>query len=133
MTAEIVYKGELRCEMKHLNSDDLVITDAPIDNHGKGQSFSPTDIVAAACGSCALTVMGIAARTHHILLEGTKVTVLKVMVTNPRKISEVHLDFYFPPNNYSQKEKDILEHTARTCPVLLSLHPELKQDLQFHY
>ncbi len=133
MTAEIVYKGELRCEMKHLTSGEIVVTDAPIDNHGKGQTFSPTDIVAAACGSCALTVMGIAARTHNILLDGTKVSVLKVMVNNPRKISEVYLDFYFPPNNYSQKEKDILEHTARTCPVLLSLNPELKQNLKFHY
>lgn len=133
MTTEIIYKGELRCEMKHLRSGELVITDAPIDNNGKGEAFSPTDIVASACGSCALTVMGIAARTHNILMDGTKVTVLKVMSTNPRKISEVHLDFYFPSNNYSQKEKDILEHTAKTCPVLLSLNSDLKQNLKFHY
>ncbi len=133
MTSEIIYKGELRCEMKHLKSGELVITDAPIDNNGKGEAFSPTDIVASACGSCALTVMGIAARTHNILMDGTKVTVLKVMSTNPRKISEVHLDFYFPSNNYSQKEKDILEHTAKTCPVLLSLNSDLKQNLKFHY
>ncbi len=133
MTSEIIYKGELRCEMKHLRSGELVITDAPIDNNGKGEAFSPTDIVASACGSCALTVMGIAARTHNILMDGTKVTVLKVMSTNPRKISEVHLDFYFPSNNYSQKEKDILEHTAKTCPVLLSLNSDLKQNLKFHY
>lgn len=133
MTAEIVYKGELRCEMKHLNSGEMVVTDAPTDNHGKGQAFSPTDIVAAACGSCALTVMGIASQTHNILLDGTKVTVLKIMTNNPRKISEVHLDFHFPKNNYSQKEKDILEHTARTCPVLLSLNTELIKDLKFNY
>jgi len=133
MTSEIIYKGELRCEMKHLRSGELVITDAPIDNNGKGEAFSPTDIVASACGSCALTVMGIAARTHNILMDGTKVTVLKIMSTNPRKISEVHLDFYFPSNNYSQKEKDILEHTAKTCPVLLSLNSDLKQNLKFHY
>ncbi len=133
MTSEIIYKGELRCEMKHLKSGELVITDAPIDNNGKGEAFSPTDIVASACGSCALTVMGIAARTHNILMDGTKVTVLKVMSINPRKISEVHLAFYFPSNNYSQKEKDILEHTAKTCPVLLSLNSDLKQNLKFHY
>ncbi len=133
MTAEIIYKGELRTEMKHLLSGEIVITDAPIDNNGKGGAFSPTDIVAAACGSCALTVMGIAARTHNILLDGTRVTVLKVMINNPRKISEVHLDFYFPQNNYSGKEKNILESNARTCPVTLSLHPDIKLDLQFHY
>lgn len=133
MTAEIVYKGELRCEMKHLNSGEIVVTDAPTDNHGKGQAFSPTDIVAAATGSCAVSIMGIASRTHNIQLDGTRVEVLKVMTNNPRKISELHLNFYFTENNYSEKEKAILENAARTCPVILSLHPNIKLDLQFHY
>ncbi|GDX52546.1 stress-induced protein OsmC [Bacteroidota bacterium] len=133
MTAEIVYKGELRCEMKHLNSGEIVVTDAPTDNHGKGQAFSPTDIVAAATGSCAVSIMGIASRTHNIQLDGTRVEVLKVMTNNPRKISELHLNFYFTENNYSEKEKAILENAARTCPVILSLHPDIKLDLQFHY
>ena len=133
MTAEIIYKGELRTEMKHLKSGVTVITDPPIDNQGKGEAFSPTDIVAAATGSCALTIMGIASRTHNIMMDGTRVEVLKVMVNNPRKISEVHLDFYFPENNYSEKEKAILENAARTCPVILSLHPDIKIEIQFHY
>ena len=133
MTAEIIYKGELRTEMKHLKSGVTVITDAPTDNQGKGEAFSPTDIVASATGSCALTIMGIASRTHSIQMDGTRVEVLKVMTNNPRKISELHLQFYFPENNYSEKEKAILENAARTCPVILSLHPDIKLDLQFHY
>ena len=132
MTAEIIYKGELRTEMKHLKSGVTVVTDAPTDNHGKGEAFSPTDIVATATGSCALSIMGIAANTHNIKIDGTRAEVLKVMVNSPRKISEVHLDFYFPVNNYSEKEKAILENAARTCPVILSLHPDIKMEIQFH-
>ncbi|HAP02358.1 MAG TPA: osmotically inducible protein OsmC [Bacteroidetes bacterium] len=133
MTAELIYKGELRTEMKHHLSGNIVVTDAPPDNQGKGEAFSPTDIVAAATGSCALTVMGIAARTHQIDMDGTRVEVLKVMMNNPRKISEIHLDFYFPSKSYSDKEKSILENTARTCPVILSLHDDVKKVLRFHY
>ncbi len=133
MTAEIIYKGELRTEMKHLKSGVTVVTDAPTDNHGKGEAFSPTDIVATATGSCALSIMGIAGNTHNINIDGTRAEVLKVMVNNPRKISEVNMNFYFPENNYSDKEKAILENAARTCPVILSLHPDIKMDIQFHY
>lgn len=133
MTAEIIYKGELQTEMKHIHSGSIVITDAPLDNQGKGESFSPTDLVASATGSCALTIMGIAARTHGINILGAKVTVLKLMANQPRKISELKLEFRFPENNFSEKEKAILENAARTCPVILSLNPEINIELKFHY
>lgn len=133
MTAEIIYKGGLHSELKHLQSGTVITNDAPTDNHGTGASFSPTDIVATATGSCALSIMGIACLTHEMNINDTRVTVQKVMAANPRRIAEIHLDFYFPPNNYSDKEKQILENAARTCPVMLSLSAEVKKVLTFHY
>jgi putative redox protein len=133
MTSEVIYKGELRCEMKHLQSGSIIESDAPTDNHGKGEKFSPTDLVATGTASCALTTIGIAGQTHHINIDGTKATVQKVMAANPRRIAEIHIDFYFPKNNYSDKEKAIIEHTAKTCPVAVSLSPELKLEMKFNY
>ncbi|MEK6615540.1 MAG: OsmC family protein [Bacteroidota bacterium] len=132
-TSEIVYKGELRTSAVHIKSGQQIITDAPIDNNGKGEAFSPTDLLATSLGACLLTVMGIVAKRHTINMDGTKAKILKVMADTPRRISELHLDIFFPANNYSQKEKDILEHTALTCPVAKSLHPDIKQKTHFHY
>ncbi len=133
MTAEIIYRGELRNELTHALSGNQILTDAPIDNQGKGDAFSPTDLVAAASGACALTIIGIAARTHGFNIDGTKIEVTKVMAANPRRISEIHLDFQFPTNNYSDKEKQVIERSASTCPVMLSIHPDIKKDLKFSY
>ena len=131
MTAKVIYEGQLRTRMTHLYSSTEVITDAPLDNHGLAQAFSPTDIVATGLASCMLTVMGIKARDMSVDITGTTAEVTKVMAVEPRRISEVHVTLTFPKNNYTDKEKTILENTAKTCPVAHSLHPDIKQVLQF--
>ncbi len=132
-TIRTVYTGELRTEALHVKSGVKIITDAPSDNQGKGESFSPTDLLVASLGSCMVTIMGIASRTHSINIDGTKIRITKVMASNPRRVSEIHIEFDMPPVTYSEKEKTILDHAARTCPVALSLHPDLKQIVTFNY
>lgn len=133
ITSQITYLGDLRTESTHIASNNKITTDAPVDNHGRGEAFSPTDLMCNALGCCMLTIMGIAANTHHIQLTGTKVNITKMMQSNPRKVAEIKVDFIFPPNNFSDKEKHILEHAAKTCPVALSLHPDLLQTITFSY
>lgn len=127
------YLGDLRTEATHLQSGSTIITDAPTDNQGKGAAFSPTDLLAASLGSCMLTIMGIAARTHGISIEGTHMHITKTMSSQPRRVAGVHVTFEMGGTNYTEKEKHILENAARTCPVALSLHPDLKQELAFIY
>ena len=122
-TIQTLYLGDLRTEITHVQSGNRVITDAPTDNNGKGEYISPTDMVAAALGSCMLTLMGIAARRLEIDLKGTRVEIQKVMAAEPRRIAEIRLDFYLP-GDYSDKDKKILQGAAETCPVGKSLHPE---------
>lgn len=131
MTSKIIYEGQLRTRMTHLYSGTEVITDAPLDNHGLAQAFSPTDIVATGLGSCMLTVMGIKARDMGVDISGTIAEVTKVMAANPRRISEIHITLSFPKNDYTDKDKTILENTAKTCPVAVSLHPDIKQEIAF--
>ena len=133
MTSNIIYQGNLRTRMTHLHSGNQVITDAPLDNQGLAQAFSPTDLVATALGSCMMTIMGIKARDMKLELTGTELEVTKVMASNPRRISEVHITIKFPPNTFSEKDKTILENSARTCPVAHSLHPDIKQDITFNW
>ena len=128
-----IYKGNLRTEALHIKSGQIIITDAPIDNQGKGEAFSPTDLLSASLGSCMLTVMGIAARTHHIDMDGAAIGITKLMASNPRKVSEIIIEFKMPGKNYSDKEKVILEKAALTCPVALSLNPDIKQTIHFSY
>jgi len=109
MTSEIIYTGNLRTSATHLYSGTIIETDAPLDNQGLAERYSPTDLVATALGSCMLTIMGIAARTHSIPLEGTKVDIKKIMANDPRRIGEVAVTFHFPNVNYTDKEKKILE------------------------
>ena len=132
-TSEIIYKGELRTNAKHLRSGVEIITDAPLDNHGKGEAFSPTDLVAAAIGSCMLTIIGFAAQTYNFNIDETKLEITKVMAENPRRISEIIIDFTLPHRNYTEKEKQIIEHSARTCPVSQSLHTDLKRTINFNF
>lgn len=132
-TIRTIYKGNLRTEASHVKSGQVIITDAPVDNQGKGEAFSPTDLLSASLGSCMLTVMGIAARTHHIDMDGTTISITKLMVSNPRKVSEIIIEFKIPGKNYSDKEKIILEKAALSCPVALSLHPDIKQTIHFSY
>lgn len=133
MTIETIYTGELRTQATHLASQNTIITDAPIDNNGKGEAFSPTDLLAASLGSCMLTIMGISANAHGFSIDGTKISITKIMAANPRRVGEIIVDFTFPMNNYSDKEKILIEKAAATCPVALSLHPDLKQTINFNW
>ena len=130
MTSTVTYLGALRTEATHVDSSEQLITDAPKDNQGKGEAFSPTDTVATALASCLLTIMGIKARDLNLTLDGTKANVQKIMGTDPRRIIEIKIDIEFS-NSFDSKFKMILERAAKTCPVANSLHPDLKQNLTF--
>lgn len=132
-TTQTIYLGELRTRAKHVRSGQEIITDAPPDNKGKGEAFSPTDLLATSLGSCMITIMGIAAREHGFDMDGTTARIWKIMESNPRRVGEVKIELTFPPNNYSDKEKKIIERSAFTCPVYLSLHPDLKKTITFNF
>jgi len=133
MTTEIIYKGQLRTDCKHLQSGTVIETDAPTDNNGKGERFSPTDLIATALGSCILTTMAIKME-GEIDLTGTRLEVTKVMAANPRRIGEIKIDIYFPENlQADDRQKTMLENLAHACPVSKSLHPDLKQTINFFY
>jgi uncharacterized OsmC-like protein len=129
-TIKTTYIGGLRTEATHLQSGTKIITDAPVDNQGKGEAFSPTDLLAASLGSCMLTIMGIAARTHEIDMDNTQCEITKTMAANPRRVAEVVVNFKFP-KTYTEKEQKILTNAALTCPVYYSLHPDLKKTVDF--
>ncbi|MES2762905.1 MAG: OsmC family protein [Bacteroidota bacterium] len=132
ITSKVTYLGELRTEATHLQSNNTIHTDAPKDNHGKGEAFSPTDLVATALASCMISVMGIVAMKESITkVDGTMAEVTKVMYAEPRRIGEIHVTITFPKGNYTDKEKKIYENAAHTCPVAKSLHPDLKQVVKF--
>lgn len=131
-TAQIEYLGDLRTEAVHLRSQKIIMTDAPTDNNGKGEAFSPTDLMSTSLGCCAMTIMGIVAERNKIEMKGTQIHVTKIMEANPRRVSEIILEFILP-QNYTQKEKEILENAAKTCPVAKSLSPDLKQTMRFTY
>ena len=131
MTSNIIYHGELRNTLTHLTSGQSFITDAPLDNRGKGQAFSPTDLTATSLGACMLTVMGIKAEDMAVDIANTKVDILKIMAAEPRRIAGIKVVITFPPGIFDDKTKKILEHTALTCPVAKSLHPDIVQDIQF--
>lgn len=132
ITSTVKYPGELRTEAVHLKSGNTIITDAPTDNHGKGQAFSPTDLVATALASCMISVMGILAMKENITkMDGATAEVTKIMYPDPRRIGEVHITITMPKNNFSDKEKKMYENAAHTCPVAKSLHPDLKQVITF--
>ncbi|TBW28504.1 OsmC family protein [Gramella sp. KN1008] len=132
MTSKVIYLGDLRTESEHIQSGSKMLTDAPVDNHGKGEAFSPTDTVANALATCMLTVMGIKAEGLGVNLQGATAEVTKTMASDPRRISRIEVNINFPAT-YSEKETSILEHTARTCPVLQSLHPDLEKKISFSY
>ncbi len=132
MTSKVNYLGDLRTSAIHIASDKNIITDAPIDNQGKGEAFSPTDTVATALASCLLTIMGIKARDLNIDITKTSAEVTKVMASNPRRISEIEITVNFT-KSYDQRIKKILEKAALTCPVSNSLHPDLKQNILFNW
>ncbi len=132
-TARTVYKGDLRTEMTHLRSGSIITTDAPPDNKGKGEFFSPTDLVASALGSCIFTIMGIAAREHGFSIDGATCAVTKIMTDKPRKIGEIKIEFDFTMHEFTDKQKKILDYCVRTCPVSLSLHESVFQNVTLRF
>ena len=134
MTATVTYETNLRTTCLHLQSGSAIETDAPTDNKGKGERFSPTDLIATGLGACMITTMGIKAETMNIVLDGAKVEVTKVMVSNPRRIGKIVAHVTMPAGlNVDEKVKEILERVARTCPVERSLHPDVILDIVFNW
>jgi uncharacterized OsmC-like protein len=129
-TIDSTYLGDLRTEATHLQSGTKIITDAPTDNQGKGEAFSPTDLLAESLVGCILTTMAIAGRAHDIVIDGTTAEVTKVMAADPRRVAEVVINLKFP-QEYDDRQKKILQVAAHGCPVARSLHPDLKQTIDF--
>ena len=132
MTSKVTYNGGLRTECVHLKSNDSFVTDAPVDNNGLGQAFSPTDTVATGLASCMLTMMGIKANGLEVDLIGTTASVTKHMAASSRRISKIEVEVHLP-KNISDKNRKILEHTANICPVLYSLHPDIEKVITYNW
>lgn len=133
MTSIVVYQGDLRTQATHLQSGTVIVTDAPLDNHGKGEAFSPTDLCATSLAACMLTLMGISARNHGIEMAGAAAQVTKVMASNPRRISQVIVRVVMPNLEYTEGQKKLLETAARTCPVSFSLAEGIEQVMEFEW
>lgn len=132
MLSKLKYLGELRTESVHIQSGERIITVAPVDNHGKGQAFSPTDIVTNSAASCAMTIMGIKANELNIDLVGSTADVYKEMQAEPRRIKKITIHFEMQ-SNADQKQRVILERVAMHCPVFMSLHPEIEKEITFKW
>lgn len=128
MTSSVVYTGDLRTTCTHLRSQSSFETDAPIDNNGKGERFSPTDLMATSLATCMITVMGIKARTMGFDLNDVKIDVLKIMKADPRRVGGIELSFHIPEalKDIDEKTKAILRNTGETCPVMKSIHPDIE-------
>ncbi|WP_026451642.1 OsmC family protein [Aequorivita capsosiphonis] len=131
-TSKVTYLGNLRTENEHLKSGNKFITDAPTDNNGKGEAFSPTDTVATGLANCMITVMGIKARNMDVNMDGTTAMVTKTMAADPRRISKIEIILNFP-SGIDAKSRKILENTGRTCPVFFSLHPDIEKVIEFNW
>ena len=133
MTSTVAYKGGLRTVCTHLRSGNSFETDAPVDNNGKGERFSPTDLLATSLATCMITVMGINARKLGFDLDGMKIEVLKIMKTDPRRVGGINLTFHIPGEleNIDEKTRELLKNTAITCPVQLSIHPEIEVNIDW--
>ncbi|MEP0266681.1 OsmC family protein [Dokdonia sp.] len=132
MTSKVTYLGDLRTENVHVKSGISYLTDAPVDNQGKGEAFSPTDTVATGLANCMLTIMGIKAGQMDLSIKGTEAVVTKTMSADPRRISKIKVEFNFP-DALDVKSQKILEHTANTCPVHYSLHPDIEKEVIFNW
>ncbi|MDX2002765.1 MAG: OsmC family protein [Chitinophagales bacterium] len=133
MTSQVFYEGDLRTTCTHLASNQSIITDAPLDNHGKGEAFSPTDLAATSLATCMLTVMGIYAQSRNIVIDGSYAHIQKIMANNPRRIAEIQVDIFINNNALSDKERMQLEQIGLNCPVAKSLHPDIMQQVNFSY
>jgi uncharacterized OsmC-like protein len=133
MTSTVIYEGGLRTTATHNASGNSIITDAPIDNHGKGEAFSPTDLAATSLAVCMLTVMGIHAQGRDIIMDGSTAAVTKVMAASPRRIAEIHVDVKINNPTQYEKKRSQLERVGLNSPVAKSLHPDIKQLVTFRY
>jgi len=131
-TSKIIYKNNLRTEAQHIASGQKIITDAPLDNNGKGEAFSPTDLVATALASCMITIMAIAAEKNGINISETSASVKKIMGTNPRTISDIVVEIKMS-KDLALKDRKRLEKAALACPVHKSLHPDMNKEITFSY
>ena len=132
-TIKTKYQGQLRTHSTHLQSGNTLITDAPTDNNGKGEAFSPTDTVAAALSTCMMTIMGIIAEREGVDMTGLQAEVTKIMASDPRRIAEIQISFSWPDAQISEEQSTKLKRAALKCPVALSLHPDLKQTVVFDF
>lgn len=134
MISTIIYDGDLRTVATHLKSGTVIETDAPLDNQGKAERFSPSDLVATALGSCMMTIMGIKARDMQVDLVNTRIDIEKIMKLDPRRIGGINLTFSFPEHlHLNEKEKTVLERAAHTCPVIYSIHPDIMVNVVFNW
>lgn len=133
MTTSIIYQGDLRCKATHLQSGTVVETDAPTDNRGKGEKFSPTDILCVSLATCIITTMALKARDMNIELKDTKIDVTKHMLKDPRRVAQIDVTIHFPQLQLDAKDKLILERTGNNCPVTKSLHPDLKTNIEYNW
>lgn len=133
MTSTVVYEGDLRTTCTHLRSGNSFETDAPVDNNGKGERFSPTDLMATSLGTCMITVMGIKARTMGFDLNGITIDVEKIMKAEPRRVGGINLTFHIPDSlkELDEKSKQVLKNTGNTCPVQYSLHPDIEVNVDW--
>ena len=130
---EVFYEGNLRCKAEHIQSGTTLLTDAPLDNQGKGESFSPTDLLAIALGTCMATVMGIEANNLKVNLSGTQLHINKVMGISPRRVVEIKIDVTIPDENFTENQKNKLIEIGINCPVAKSIHPDIYQNIEFNF
>ncbi len=134
MTSTVVYEGSQRTKCKHLRSGSEIETDAPVDNKGRGERFSPSDLVATALGSCMLTIMGMRAEEMNVDLKGVKIEVEKIMKADPRRIGGINLTFHFPDSlTVTERQQTILQKAAETCPVIYSINPDIEVKTHFNW
>lgn len=134
MTSTVTYEGNLRTVCTHVRSGSSIETDAPVDNNGKGERFSPSDLVATALGTCMLTIMGMRANDMNVDLKGVKIEVEKIMKSDPRRIGGINLTFHFPESlQLNDRQQTILQRAAETCPVAYSIHPEIALEVTFNW
>ena len=133
MTASIIYQGDLRCSATHLQSGTVIETDAPTDNRGKGEKFSPTDTLCVALATCAITTMAIKARDMNVELKDTRIEVLKHMLKDPRRVGQVDVTMHFPHLQLDEEQRTFLENAGNNCPVAKSLHPDLKMHIEYRW
>ena len=129
----VTYQGSLRNTAIHLRSGNTLTTDAPLDNNGKGEAFSPTDLLCTSLATCMITLMGITAESKGIVVGNISAEIEKVMASNPRRVSQIRIALQIQNMNYSEREKTILEQAALSCPVAKSLNPEIVQEVSFRY